>query len=365
MSNLFFRTNIAPYRVDTYNALHEKLNCDLFFYWDFETSQNLDMSKILNECKFTPGYLKGVRLNANTRKICTEIWSILREKKPDIVIVPEFQILTIQVLLYKWIFRKNFKVISMCDDSYDMLNSNNDFSKIHRFARKILAPRVDEILLVDSRSVEWYQSNYGKGLWLPIVRDEHKERVLYEEALPQSRTLLEKYNIENKKVLLYVGRLVEIKNIRTLIAAIGKTSEDFVTVVVGDGCDKELFIKEASTLNKPILFVGHFENQDIRAWYNIADVFVLPSYREPFGAVTNEALLAGCYSLISEKAGSACLIEEGVNGELFPPMDVECLAMKIDATFAKIAHSNLHLKDNKMLFSFNHIIDSVFNKLKS
>lgn len=32
MSNIFIRTNIAPYRVDTYNALNERLNMRMCFY---------------------------------------------------------------------------------------------------------------------------------------------------------------------------------------------------------------------------------------------------------------------------------------------------------------------------------------------
>lgn len=366
MANLFFRTNIAPYRIDTYNALHKMLNCELYFYWERETSQNLNMEVMLQQCDFIPHYLKGINLGATSRKFCTEVWHILSRNNPAIVIVPEFQILTIQVLLYKFLFRKKFKVISMCDDSYDMLNSNNDFSIIHKYARKLIAPLVDEILLVDNRAVDWYRLNYGKGLGLPIVRDEKKERSLYEQTLPISRKLVRQFSLEGKKVLLYVGRLVEIKNISNLISAIAKTQEDFTTVIVGDGVDKERFLQEAAHVNKPIIFAGHFEDQDIRAWYNIADVFILPSYKEPFGAVTNEALLAGCYSLISEKAGSACLIKNGINGETFNPLDIDDIAKKIDKAFtAQNGVKDIRLKENRMLYSFEQIITKVFNQLKS
>ena len=50
---------------------------------------------------------------------------------------------------------------------------------------------------------------------------------------------------------------------------------------------------------------------------------------EPFGAVTNEALLCGCNCVISKVAGSACLIEEGKNGFLVDPHSVDDIAEKI------------------------------------
>ena len=47
----------------------------------------------------------------------------------------------------------------------------------------------------------------------------------------------------------------------------------------------------------------------------------MPSKHEPFGAVVNEALLAGIYTLCSKHAGSSCLINEGENGMLINPSD--------------------------------------------
>ena len=367
MNNLFFRTNIAPYRIDTYNALHEKLNCEMYFYWKEETSQGLNMDVLLKQCRFTPHYLKGIKLKANSRKFSTDIWSILRKHQPKIVIVPEFQILTIQVLLYKWVFRKKFKVVSMCDDSYDMLFNDNDFSVIHKYARKLIAPKVDDILLVDSRATIWYQEHYGKGLWLPIIRDEKREIPLYKEALDISNEFNKKYNLVGRKVLLFVGRLVEVKNLNRLIAAIGNTNEDFVTIIVGDGPISKELKQEASKFNKEIIFVGHFEDQEIRAWYNVADVFILSSTKEAYGAVTNEALLAGNYCLISKLAGSACLINKE-NGLLINPYDIKDIAEKIDTVFRCCVNSKkeeIELKDNKMGFDFNSIVSCVCNELKS
>ena len=365
MANLFFRTSIAPYRIDTYNALHERLGCMMCFYHTFDSSQKLNEEGMRKECKFTPRYLKGITFGSGeTRKFCTEVWTLLRSNKPNVVIVPEYQLLTIQVLLYKFIFRKKFKVISMCDDSFDMVNNNNDFTIIHKWARKIIAPLVDDMLLVDSRVRDWYQEHYKKGIWLPIVRDEKKEIPNYERSLSISKKYKEQFNLAGRKVLLFVGRFVVEKNLDNFIKALGKTKEDFVTVMVGSG-ELEGQLRELSKgIGKEVVVAGHCVDDGSRAWYNVADVFVLPSKQEAYGAVTNEALIAGNYSVISESAGSACLITQD-NGCLVNPYDLDGMASAIDNAMRMVRHKDTcDVKDNLMPFLFDDIINKVITEIK-
>ena len=364
MANLFFRTSIAPYRIDIYNALHERLGCEMYFYYSFDSSQKLNEEGMRRMCHFTPTYLKGITFGeGETRKFCTEVWKILRRHKPEIVIVPEFQLLTIQVILYKFLFRKQFKVISMCDDSYDMVSNDHDFSFIHKYARKLIAPLVDNLLLVDSRVRDWYQKHYHKGVWLPIVRDEKKEKVHYENALPISRDYIKKYNLQGKKVLLFVGRFVKEKNLDNFIQAIGKTKEDFVTVLVGSGELEEQLKEMARNIDKEIIFAGHYVDDGVRAWYNVADVFILPSKQEAYGAVTNEALIAGDVSIVSEHAGSACLITPD-NGVQIKPYDIEGIARAIDNSMCRIKKADsCVVKDCLMPFLFDNIINNVIKEI--
>lgn len=79
-------------------------------------------------------------------------------------------------------------------------------------------------------------------------------------------------------------------------------------------------------------FTGWLEGERLAAWYNLADVFVLPSLVEPFGAVVNDALAAGCFCLVSGRCGSACLVRRGWNGELFDPEDERGLASLLRET---------------------------------
>ena len=364
MTNLFFRTNVAPYRIDTYNILHDSMNFELFFLYDKDSSQPFDMNAMYERCHFTPHILRTVSLFKKKYKICTEIGKLIRQYQPQVIIVPEFKIITLQVLLFRLLHQKNFKVISMCDDSYDMVANDNDFSWLHKMARKIIVPHLTDILLVDKKVVRWYQEHYNKGIWLPILRDEKLEVEAYRQAETISDTFVEKYKLEGKSVLLYVGRLVKLKNLSLVLKSINKCKEDFTFVIVGSG-DEESNLKDlAIECGHEVIFAGRYEGNDVKAWYNIADVFVLASYLEAYGAVTNEALLAGCQCVVSKNCGSSCLIDDN-NGVVVDPYDEESISLAIDELMTKCKNRKLkkYPKINLMQISFDDVMNEIRTKI--
>ena len=360
MANVLFYGYLAPYRIDIYNAFHEKLGFEIYFYWKRDLSQNHDMKQLENQCSFIPHFTKGI--SYKRRKLNIDTWHILKKEKPSIVIVPEFKFLSLMVLLYRWLFRSKFKVIALCDDSYDMVSNEHEFTRVHRWARSVIAPWVDNIILVDSMVVNWYREKFHKGIWLPLIRDEKKELPLYEKAKYETRNLINKYSIEGKKVLLFVGRFVPVKNLHMLLKAINLTNEDFITVFVGSGILEEELKTIANESKKKIIFAGRYEGLMLKAWYLIADVFILCSTQEAFGAVTNEALLAGCYCLISKNCGSSCLINTK-NGILFDPNNAQDIARCIDTSMRDINFSKRCNRNSLMPFTFEEMFQRVVNEI--
>ena len=314
--NLFIRTTIAPYRIDLYNALHTRLNMRMCFYAREATDQRFSPEWLESRCNFVPTYLKGFYAGAANRKVCSGLWKMVREEKPELVIVPEFQPVLYQLLLIRFFRRRKFRIVSMCDDSIDMIESSNDFSLIHRFLRKWAPRLVDDLIVVSPDVQKWYQSHFGKGIWLPILMDEVRARKETGRLLPMSASLQEEHHLKGKKVVLFVGRLVEIKNVDLLIDVCSALQEDAALVIVGDGPEAENLRKKAQG-NERILFTGRLEGDALYAWYHLADVTALLSRQEAFGAVINEALVSGSRVLVSEKAGSACLVTPE-NGAVVP-----------------------------------------------
>lgn len=364
MSNIFIRTSIAPYRIDTYNSLHDRLDMKMCFYRRISMDQAFDPEAIESRCKFTPCYLKGFETGRESRKICFGIWKLLSEEKPDIVIVPEFQFILFQVLVYKWLFRKHFKVVSMTDDSYDMIAHGNDFTRLHRILRSISAPRLDDLIVVTPDVERWYQSKYRKGLWLPIIRNEEIMTSRYESLIPLSSALADKYCLNGKKILLYVGRLVKLKNLSRLIESFVSLDTDAILVIVGDGPERKELEFQAKESGSRILFPGRFDGDELYAWYNLADVCILPSYQESFGAVVNEGLLAGARYIVSTKAGASCLIDES-NGELIDPFDVAGMSEAISRQLSKCSQRDVIApRPGLMKISLEERMDFLVDRLK-
>ena len=195
-------------------------------------------------------------------------------------------------------------------------------------------------------------------LYFPIIQDDTQFRALLTSSLPISQTLFTRLRLQGKQVLLFVGRLADVKNLHFLLKAFRQIHASFpqaVLLIVGEGAESEALKAETVDwgLTSCVHFVGKHEGVDLLAYYNLGQVFILPSYYEPFGAVVNEALLAGCYTLCSSEAGAACLIQAGENGELFDPYRLEDLVEKLRFTLSQTKPLQaVSCKPNKMLCSY-------------
>lgn len=359
---LIFHPVIAPYRMDLFNDL----SCS------FETQiwltnckdKTFDYQQIFQQLCFSPFFLEQNNNQGHRKRL--GYWQLLDETNPDIVIVGEYGMGVIKVLLHRFLKRKKYKVVTICDDSYDMLVNDNDFSLVHKIARNVLAPRMDEIITVEPKVTEWYQHYCGKGICFPIIRSDGKYRELLKQILPQSQMLMKEHHLEHKNVFAFVGRFVALKNIGHVIKAFARMNqEDNALVLIGSGEEESSLRSMTTDLHANVIFTGRLEGSDLYAWYNVIDYFVLASTQEAFGAVTNEALMAGCYSLISNKAGSHCLIKEGENGATFNPMNIDELYAKMEwvaTTFPRQRPLD-KIKENLMVWKYDEEIQKLTEQL--
>lgn len=357
--NLFLGICLAPYRIDLYNYLHNNTNTDIWFLKDQLGGQELDFSLLWKECSFPKRMLRFGRFLG--RQYIKGLKQLIDKTNPKVVYVSEFSVVTLQVITIRLLFRYKYKIVSISDDSLDMLDGN-EYSVFHKFARNLIPRMVDNLVLSDSRSVAWYQKKFSKGLWFPIIADENRMTNKFKDSIPKSIDYFNKYNLEMKKIILFVGRLVDVKNVSTLIKAFTFLKDDnYCLVIVGDGNQREILEEQASNSKNKVIFTGKLESLELLAWYNLGDVFVLPSFKEPFGAVTNEALLSGCRVCVSEKCGSACLVTKD-NGELINPNSAEQLANAIlrQLSASKPNKELLDVRPSLMPFTFKRAINNIF-----
>ncbi len=127
------------------------------------------------------------------------------------------------------------------------------------------------------------------------------------------------------RYFLYVGRLAPEKNIDGLIGSYleyRRAGGSWSLVLVGDGPEAKRLraLAGASPFGGDIYFEGLKTSKDLPAYYAFATCFVLPSKREPWGLVVNEAMAAGLPVLVSRLCGCAeDLVAHGENGYVFDP----------------------------------------------
>lgn len=362
---LVFHPVIAPYRIDLFNALARLYNIQVCLFWRNLKDQTFDYAKIEKQFDYKPTYI--VKEEIGLLKWMKAIWNKLDTSRPDIVLGAEFGIPTILIILHKIITRSHYKIIIINDDSYDMLVNNNPFTKRHARAVKAMMPFVDDVINVEPKVAAYNQKKYQKGIYFPIICDDMIAQKRLECVLPISQNYVSKYLLEGKKVLLFVGRLVALKNVEFALRAFIKANlENIVFVIVGDGPEKEKLEKIAAD-NPAVIFTGRLEGDELYAWYNVGQVFTLPSYQEPFGAVTNEALVAGCKVLISKDAGSNCLVKDGENGYIIDPHHEKSFIEKLKLAFYNIKPLEMPLvvKENMMISSFDENIKTLYSRISN
>ncbi len=110
-----------------------------------------------------------------------------------------------------------------------------------------------------------------------------------------------------------------------LIAAGGCYASPYL-LFIGDGDDRPALEARARRWGGDVRFLGFQNQSELPAWFDLCDVFVLPSEAEPWGLIVNEVMSAGRAVVVSDQVGCAPdLVRHGETGYVFPVGDIAAL----------------------------------------
>jgi len=141
--------------------------------------------------------------------------------------------------------------------------------------------------------------------------------------------LREKNNLKKDDFLfLFVGRIAKEKGIEELVNAFVRLEKEFpnrnIKLMLIGKVETQYGILSKETLNLinthlDILTPGRFD--DVRPYYKMSDIFILPSYREGFPNAVLEAGAMGLPSIVTNINGCNEIITHNINGKIIPAKD--------------------------------------------
>ena len=349
-------TNIpSPYRVGQFINLQNKiLEYEFFFIFsdkgDKERSWDVNLEGLRNAVFLNskPLMLKS-KSEVRGYYLSLDVFKTLNSISPDVVIVCEYNMISIQAFLYCKI--KRTKVISMTDGT---LYSERNFGYFRRFIRRLIIPRADMCIASSTRSKE-LQIYYGAK--------EDRIIVAYLTVdVGYFRFEREEYH-SNK--LLFIGSLIERKGIDLLLKALSLVNKDYTLTIVGDGEEKSRLVDyvEQNGMKEFVEFVPFKQKEILREIYNTHDIFVLPTREDCFGLVINEAMAASMPVISSCYAdGTYDLVIDGENGYIVNPYDSVKFANTIeklienDELVEKMGKASFEIINN---FSFDSTSEAI------
>ncbi len=128
-----------------------------------------------------------------------------------------------------------------------------------------------------------------------------------------------------RPVILFAGKLQSRKHPLTLLAAfrgldMERTGHPYL-LFIGDGEQRSTLEQQSLDMGDRVRVLGFKNQTELPAFYELADVFVLASEREPWGLAVNEAMNAHTAVIVSDECGCGSDLINETCGTVVPPGD--------------------------------------------
>lgn len=344
MSIIIFQSHPIQYLSPLYKEMAQSIEMEVVYYSDTSIKPTLDKGfgkKIQWDIPLLEGYRHSFLKNFSLSKSMDCKWynainfSVIRKVKHS----------TNQVLLINgWSYFTDWLVILSAKlyGNEVWVRADNPLSQEKKSGwkfllkkyvlRKILFPCIDKFLYVGKESKAFFEFYGAKPAALLYTPHAVNNNYFYQQAAQFSsnrNAFRNNLNIPlDSFVFLVTAKFIKEKNHFDVLHAFEKIIDSkFFLIFVGDGPFKDKIDNYIQSKKiKNILLTGFVNQSELYKYYLISDCFILPSSSETWGLVVNEAMNFGLPLIVSSACGCATeLVEEGVNGLVYPAGDVGSL----------------------------------------
>jgi glycosyltransferase involved in cell wall biosynthesis len=174
-----------------------------------------------------------------------------------------------------------------------------------------------------------------------------------------------KFGLDSQRhYLMFSGRLVPVKRVDLIIdafAAIADDRPEWDLLIVGDGMLREELRRRLPVALRPrVVWTGFLDGSEIRLAYHAAHVLVLPSDREPWAVVIQEAMAAGLVVVASNIVGAAYeLVKNGQSGRIFPAGQLNELQQALWEVTSPESYPEFQRQSRAALTEYRQMVDPV------
>lgn len=324
--DILYITNIpSPYVVEFLDELGKKANVMAVFE-RLESSERDKSWREFNANHFEYKILRGIKYSVD-KAICPNVIGILKKYRNRRIIISNPITIT-GIIAISWLkrnhipyalqveggFHKDGKGIVEAIKKYCFTGASHYYSS---------GKATDDYLL-------FYGADEKKISYYPFTSI-HENDVLKKtyDNIEKSRIRM-KLGIPNGPVIIAVGRIVHDKGFDVLIKALSICSIDYHAYFIGGRSIPEFDFLCAEKQVSNITYIDFLDKESLYQWMICADLLVMPTRRDVWGLVINEAFACGLPVISSDACIAGIeMIKPGVNGYIFRSEDYEELAYYI------------------------------------
>lgn len=327
---------ISPYRIPVFNALAQHEAVDLHVVFLAETDAALRQWLVYkDDIHFSYEVLPSWRFRLGKHNVLLN-WGLrsrLKKFSPSVIICGGYNYFASWEAL-SWAQRHHVDLILWSESNRHDIRGGRLW--IESLKARFLS-RCARFVVPGRASREYLQSlgSTQEIVTAPNAVDNGWFRVRAESVRVHAAEFRVKFGLP-ERFLLFVGRLVPEKGVFDLLDAYAKLEGNLRSqvglVFAGDGSSRQELERRAQRIAPgTIRFPGFAHREDLAGLYALAEVLILPTHSDTWGLVVNEAMACGLPIIVSDVAGCAAdLVEDGCNGYVVPPRDLEKLSLAID-----------------------------------
>lgn len=276
--------------------------------------------------------------------------------------------------LYVWLHRKEFKkydtVLShVPESSYWMVKSGVPCIHVYHgdghpmrdgaWIKKLFIPFYDHILNTIN--------NNATIVYCVGKKRKPTDKKLYNPLIQNVKPL----PIENRKGLVFTGRLVNLKRVNRLIDIYSMLPEDIRKnnpfYIIGDGYDRQKLEEQVNNLGleKQVIFVGSLPNTEMMNAVSDKRILLMASTTEGFPTSIAEAFSVGVPAISTNVGSVASVLKNNVNGFILPKeFNDEEYVRDIELVLENYERFATAALDSSKLFNAERVTKGVIKDIK-